>query len=390
VIPEQLEATMFGIDLASIRRTGQSLRRGAAAILENRAGNFTLSFALVAVPMMVAIGSSLDYVQAMNMHRKLQSDLDAALVAAVQSIDVKDETALKAEIANWLEAKSESSGLYTLDADGVDIDTSGSTITATANASVDTTFLKIAGIDTIPVSLSSSVLGGKNATSKNAFSMYLVLDRSGSMEDNTNTTYSTICYNKYKVAYNRTKYYTKIESLKLAANDLMTQLATADPDKKYVRTGAVSYNIEMQDPTDLAWGESAVVTYVNALTATGGTNSGDAFKTAYKAVSATSETNVHKSVNGQTPAKYIVFMTDGDNNDTSYDKTTKKWCDKARNDNVTVYTVAFMAPTRGQELLQYCATTSDDYFSADNTAELVAAFKLIGETASKTMVRITK
>jgi hypothetical protein len=82
-------------------------------------------------------------------------------------------------------------------------------------------------------------------------------------------------------------------------------------------------------------------------------------------------------------------MTDGANNVTGADTKTKLYCDKARTAKIQVYTIAFMAPKQGQALLQYCATTSSDYFKAEDTAQLVAAFKLIGETASKKIVRLT-
>lgn len=41
-------------------------------------------------------------------------------------------------------------------------------------------------------------------------------------------------------AYQCTKLYKKIESLKLAAANLLKQFSDVDPDSKYVRTGGVS------------------------------------------------------------------------------------------------------------------------------------------------------
>lgn len=363
------------------------------ALMRDRSGNFTLTFALTAVPLMVAIGCSFNYVQSVNTHRKMQFDLDAAIVAAVQHVDSKNETALKAEIGKWLEAEAETKGYYVLDTTAIVIDTSNSTIKATVSATVPTTFLKIVGVDAVPVAVSSSVMGGKNATTKNAFSMYLVLDRSGSMGEPTNTSYSTTCYRdevRKTGAYSCTKYYTKIQALKMAVSDLVNQLATADPDKKYVRTGAASYNDAMQKQTALAWGESAILTYVNALTATGTTDSSAAMAKAYSSLMAATENSQHKAKNGQTPSKYILFMTDGANNVTNADTKTKATCDKARTDNVRVFSIAFMAPTAGQNLLKYCATTVDDYFKAENAAQLIEAFKIIGETSSKTSVRLTQ
>jgi uncharacterized protein YegL len=127
---------------------------------------------------------------------------------------------------------------------------------------------------------------------------------------------------------------------------------------------------------------------VKALTATGGTDSSDAMAKAYAKVIDASEDTAHKNKNGQTPSKFIVFMTDGDNNYTSADTATKATCDTAKAKGVEIFSVAFMAPTRGQALLQYCATDTSHYYDANNAAELVAAFKEIGEKATQASTRL--
>jgi Mg-chelatase subunit ChlD len=90
------------------------------------------------------------------------------------------------------------------------------------------------------------------------------------------------------------------------------------------------------------------------------------------------------------PSKYIVFMTDGDNNYTTADTTTKQWCDKARTAGIEVYSVAFMAPDRGKALLNYCATSSAHYFAAEDADDLNAAFEYIGDRATETATRLTQ
>jgi Flp pilus assembly protein TadG len=226
--------------------------------------------------------------------------------------------------------------------------------------------------------------------SKNALSMYLVLDRSGSMAEYTNTVSGSYTCRYGRKTYTCYTYYDKITALRMAATSLMSKLGAADPSTVLVRTGAASYNTAMQTPTAIAWGETAVTNYISKLTADGGTDSGLAFKTAYQALVASSENTAHMNKNGQVPSKYIVFMTDGDNNYTSADTETKKWCDLARTNGIEVYSVAFMAPDRGQQLLSYCATTSAHYFAAENADDLNAAFEYIGERATETATRLTQ
>ncbi len=83
-------------------------------------------------------------------------------------------------------------------------------------------------------------------------------------------------------------------------------------------------------------------------------------------------------------------MTDGENNYANDDTVTKQWCDTAKASKVQIYSVAFMAPDRGQKLLKYCASSSSHYFEADEASDLVAAFKAIGERAAALASRLTK
>ncbi|MBX9455956.1 MAG: VWA domain-containing protein [Rhizobium sp.] len=374
----------------TLKTTVKSLCR---RFMMDRAGNIAMTFAIVSIPLLGAMGVGIDYIRALNLHREIQGSLDAALVAAIKDVDVKDDDTLKKTLTDWLAAEASISDSYTLDTDSVVIDRTNKGITATVRASMGTSFLRILGRDTVAVAVQASVIDGTSVETKNPFSMYLVLDRSGSMAWDTDTTYQTTCYtNTYKKtgAYTCTKKYTKIESLKLAVGMMVDQFVTLDPDEKYIRLGAVSYSDKAHSAESLDWGTTKVHEYVEALIADGGTASTNAFKKAYNSVKPTSENNAHKKKNGEeNPGKYIVFMTDGDNNDSSDDTKTKSWCDKARDDGIRVFSIAFMAPSKGQALLKSCATATEDYFEADNTASLVAAFEAIGQASSKTPVRLT-
>ena len=49
-----------------------------------------------------------------------------------------------------------------------------------------------------------------------------------------------------------------------------------------------------------------------------------------------------------------------------------------------------MAPSNGQALLNYCATSPSTYFKAENSDDLIAAFKAIGEKATLQLTLMTK
>ncbi len=398
-------------------------------MLRDRAGNFGIATA-VALPVLLASGGvAIDMTNMVMIKSEIQDATDAAALAAASALASQGVSHEDAKLIAISFLKSKLSSTQSVDTNG-DSDTGDDDdIANTATVEItETTALgngknyKVAIALDYPIALNpmTRLLGKETASvsalakaessteAKNALSMYLVLDRSGSMGENTSTidsdnptyTYDCSYYSGWRWV-SRTctadNYVTKIAALKLATADLLTQLSTADPTAQLVRMGAVSYNNAMQKQTDLTWGQTAALAYVNALTATGGTDSSQAFKLAYNKLASSAEDSAHKNKNGQVPTKYIVFMTDGENNyynnksnNTSSDVETKKYCDKARAEKIEVYSVAFMAPERGQDLLKYCATSEKHYFPAENAGELTSAFKYIGEKASELNSRLTQ
>ncbi|WP_064696867.1 TadE/TadG family type IV pilus assembly protein [Rhizobium aegyptiacum] len=148
--------------------------RALRSLGRDRGGNVAIVVALSLLPMLVAVGASFDYIRSYNVRQRMQSDLDAALIAAVKQINNTEDTdALKEKVADWFHAQVDNS--YTLG--DIDIDTVNHNITATANGTVPTTFMKIANIETVPVSVASAVKGP--ATSY--LNVYIVIDTSPSM-----------------------------------------------------------------------------------------------------------------------------------------------------------------------------------------------------------------
>lgn len=394
-------------------------------LMKDRLGNFSLMTAIILPVLLGAGGIAIDMTNIIKTKATLQDATDSAALAAASALASQGFTEEQAELLALQFLKTQMDDTQSIEDKGAENDLSSKSkvkITEVATAGTGKAYKVVVDAShTVQYNAFTRLFGHQSTTlhatstaesateSKNALSMYLVLDRSGSMSFITGEiqSYTRACqnytdYNWYYHPYlpaTTPCYVRKIAALKLAVANLATQLNTADPDKIYVRTGAVSYSDEMQDEIDLDWGTEGALAYVNALPSipTGGTDSSAAFKKAYKKVKANSENKKHEKKNGQDPTKYIVFMTDGEN--TSYDgtsagdasdKETKKWCDKAREDKIEVYTVAFLAPKRGRELLKYCATTDGHYFGAEDMDSLVAAFKAIGEKASAVVSRLTQ
>lgn len=389
----------------------------------DRAGNIAMTFALVSVPLLAAVGASVDYAQLVNSQRHLQDAIDAAAVAGAASMvagkhtdtTVKDYTInfIVAELSETLSA-TELAQLKTKLAVTATTSGSGSVKTYTLKVSGGYTthlspFANFMGYGSMPVAGVSSTQS--QSVSKNAMSMYLVLDRSGSMSFVTDTTESDLnkkCQN-YTVSnwgwypdLPKTKpcYVNKMSALKQAATSLFDELDALekkDKDDKVVRLGGVSFNDAMQTPEAIAWGTGKMDDYVKKLPEypTGGTDMTDGMAQALKALTASSETTAHTAEGNTSFSKFILLMTDGENTGNSgtwnptLDAETLATCVSARNAGITVYTVAFMAPANGEALLKACSGVISNYYSANDMESLIAAFAEIGAKAAKKSTRIT-
>jgi Flp pilus assembly protein TadG len=386
----------------------------------NRDGNFAVLAALIIPVGLGAAGLSMDMASILAAKSKLQATADAAAVAAAAAlvnngatVDQAKQLALdfvKGQMSSELAAIADAQaadpngvfGKFNMgDCTSVDIKQTADARKANSYNVVVKTCLDVellamgalSGNKSEMVQVSSST--ESTAASKTALSMYLVLDRSGSMGWDTSTvvgtsTYTYSCGGRQTCTGTQPVYMKKIDALKAAAGKLLTQINTADPQATYSRLGAVSYDYHMNTPLAISWGTSAVSKYVNALTAEGATDSSEAFKQAYQSLASSTENTAHQQKSGQVPDKYIVFMTDGENNFPGANTETKKLCDGAKSAGMEVYTIAFMAPDAGKELLRYCATDANHFFPAEDADQILAAFQTIGEKATKVTARLTQ
>ena len=154
-----------------IRRAALRLTRRFARAQD---GAIAVVFAVLLIPMIIGVGVAVDYMRAYNAHAEMQAELDVALVAAIKSIDKVNKKKIEAIIENWFSTQTRVSQ-YKID--NVVVDTSNSTITATAYAKVPTTFLLVGGIEKVDVAVTSQIAGPSNSF----LDVYLVLDKSASM-----------------------------------------------------------------------------------------------------------------------------------------------------------------------------------------------------------------
>jgi Flp pilus assembly protein TadG len=389
-------------------------------LLKDRSGNFGMMTAIMLPVLLGAGGVALDVTNMMISKNQLQDAADAASLAA--------STALaNGEAANEQEARelareffigqvSNYMGSETAEAIGnaTDID-----VTTTTNQNgkgfevrVGTNYdlaltplMGVLGYQTVDVGVRSVSKSGTTDT-KSALSMMLVLDESGSMSYKTNAT-KEVCvkYNKKgKCKETDTVWVTKIEALKLAANALFDALDTADPTHVLTRTGAISYDHFVVGQTSplMSWGTETARSYVQDIDEPpeGGTDASDAVEDADAAIArkldgSDTETREHANKQNTRVDRYMILMTDGEM--TGYSNQWKpaihnevyRNCQAAKDKDIVIFTVAFMAPKNGQDLLQACASSPTHYFQAETMEALVSSFSSIAQHATKARTLLT-
>ena len=148
------------------------------SLYRDRRGNFGITFALLAVPLLMAIGVSFDFARAYNARRDMQNDLDAAVLAAVNDIDTLSEKKLREKVKLWFAAQSGMQKTqYSLADAAITIDKTNRTINAIASGDVTTSLLRIVNINKVDVSVRTSVAGPATAY----LNVYILLDKSASM-----------------------------------------------------------------------------------------------------------------------------------------------------------------------------------------------------------------
>lgn len=405
--------------------TISSLCVGAMRILRDRSGNFGMMTAILVPVALGAAGVAVDISNTVIAQRQLQESSDSAALATAAALAdgtltisgasafAKDFVA--GQMSNYLLNNSiASTGIK----DGVTVTvnqaTSGKSTTynvniATAYSQPLSGLANFVGYKSTSVGAASSAQSGSgpDQNARNALSMVLALDESGSMAQDTDTVESKTCTRTNKKGECKeytTTYVSKIAALKSAAGALFDALDGADKDGDLVRTGAVSYTHVVMGQTSpiMAWGTTAARKYVNGMPSNpaGGTDANGAMVIADNAVKkatdgSDAETKAHVAKKNMTSDRYLVLMSDGEMTgysnvwNSSLDQKVREKCNTAKTDGITIFSVAFMAPDNGKKLLQYCASSAGSYYEPNTMENLVKDFQNIAQTAMKTTTRLT-
>ncbi|KJF72502.1 TadE/TadG family type IV pilus assembly protein [Agrobacterium arsenijevicii] len=398
--------------------------------LADTSGNFGMMTAILLPVLLGVAGAGMELANVMQVKADLQNTADSAALAAATEARLKEgdltdeqiKEIAKAFIASQMEKTLTEEEKKELEKNspvniGVADNARGKTYTIKTTIHYQmqlNPLLGFFGVKTIDIAATGTAVSTVNKGAP--ISMYLVLDRSGSMSFKTDTVdaqktscqnYTSDNWSKYpNLKQTSPCYVNKAASLKTAVSFLVTILNKADPTytanggSELVRTGASVYTHESYPSQTINWGTNSVVSYVDKQIPefpSGGTDATSGLNAAYTALKKANpnEAQKHRENKSESFERYIVLMTDGEmtGNSASWnfsiDKTVRDTCDAAKNDGIKIFTVAFMAPEKGKLLLQHCAYSPDNYYTAENRQQLVTAFGEIARKAAGTIATLT-
>lgn len=397
------------------------LKRLSSRFAARKDGNFGMMAAIALPAILAAVGIALDVSRIMTDNAQLGAALDAASLAtasALSSGTIAENEALAfatkiaaGQLQNTLSPSQIAAFKQSVSAP-VSVVVSGNQKTYTVKVTGQFSE-ELLAFSAFHAGGERFINGSSTSTSaaklSSGLSLYLVLDRSGSMSWTTTTVDTSQpwgCYNYFEqywpyASYSRPCYINKMGSLKAAAAvlfDKLDDIENADPTNTVVRTGAISFTDSTQNPSNLAWGTKNARNYVNGLPTnpTGGTDMTGGMSTANSALNAQSEINAQSAKGNTSFKKFLILMTDGENTGSSgswqpsLDAATLSTCNAARAAGTTIYTVAYMAPANGENLLKSCAGTPSNYYKASDMDSLVKAFNDIGGKVVEQQTRMVE
>ena len=220
----------------------KSIRRQFTAFRAARGGNVAVMFALAIIPVIAAVGFSVDYTRANSVKTAMQDALDSTALMLSRNVSSLSNDDLQTQANAFFKAlfnRPEAANIvitasYTTDG--------GTSLTVNGSADVPTTFLNVLGYKQMTVDGTSTTRWGSSR-----LRVALVLDNTGSMAQSG-----------------------KIDALKTATKNLLTQLQNAVstpgdvyvsiiPFVKDVSVDPTNYNsswdnwIRWDDGTDNSW-----------------------------------------------------------------------------------------------------------------------------------------
>lgn len=197
-----------------LTRFTRTLANAVSRFASSEAGNVGIVYGVSSVVLLTAVGSAVDYHDANRRRTILQNAADGAILAAMGARNLNDTQRTQLATNSFM-ANAASGAVSGMPQPSVQVTGERGAISLTIN--VPTTFLKVAGISSIPVTVKSAA-----QSYAKKIEMALVTDITGSMNDARNGV-------------------SKINGLKLAATDLLDILLADDMPQDFARVALVPF-----------------------------------------------------------------------------------------------------------------------------------------------------
>lgn len=191
--------------------------RRLCAFRRDENGIVLILFTLMFVPILLIVAVAIDYSQVLVIKRQLTGAVDAAALTVAQMPEL-DDTEARSKAESFIRAHYPDAAIGALKSFAV-VRGNGA-VDVTATAEMPTSFLKVAGQETLEVTVNSRAM-----MLQSKLEVVMVLDNTGSMDSGA-TRWST------------TK---KIDDLKAAANTLVDILMGNSAESPYVKVGLVPF-----------------------------------------------------------------------------------------------------------------------------------------------------
>jgi Flp pilus assembly protein TadG len=386
-----------------------------------------LLFGVSVVPFMLAAGVALDYSRALDLKTEMQAALDAGALAAASSRSLSDGERITLARATFTSNFRSRFGVEPVPT----VTLVDGTVRASAAAALPTTFMKLAGINTMDVGANVQI----GLPERKDAEIALVLDYSDSMNDPP-------------VGGGRVKYFSMRDAAMGMVNDLTTgeggkhvkfalvpfshHVRTSLPGSMVVGekpgttwTGCTQdrrfpYNLSVETPDpqndDTRWGQpvhpdnkmrscrlfaphglilkplssdhDAVRRQLEAMQPTGMTHIALGFEFGWHVLSANAPFTEGVSESDKEMVKVLVLLTDGNQTEQAFgpngsetakdgERNLEELCRNAKAAGVTVATVAFDLgenPSTVERLRDCASDPSTLFFDVTSSADLAAAF----------------
>lgn len=400
---------MVIINNATIKKCTAGFLGHCRHLVAAKDGVVGVTFALSLIPLLLSVGLSIDLGRAYIVKQHLTNTTDAAGLAIGSAIDANTTNAqIQAVLDNFFNANFPSGSLGTVTSSSYTYN--GTIITVSAQAEVETTFMKIASINSMSVSATSEI-----TRQENNLELVMVLDNTGSMNSSG-----------------------KIGDLKTAANSLIDILFGTDTVSSQVQIGLVPFSgtvnigtsnasyisnssgwngcvLAQTSPDDMndnytgPWDplsssgcpstltpltnvKSTLTSAVSSMSAGGYTHINYGSVWGWRVISNAEPFTEGVSYGTADTTKAMIILTDGENyksnSSTAYkndyqtvanlDAKLETVCTNIKTENIIVYTITFqLSDPITQALFESCATDTGKYYNSPTGAELSRVFRAI-------------